>query len=106
MSMTLQSEDRLTLSANVKLPRSVRKIKLALRIWKLAEGKATPERAQLFFRSYQRFIRVTERKVSPFAKLCPKCGSDDVGRGHHNSFAFGECYFDQCNECEHQWGHA
>lgn len=37
---------------------------------------------------------------------CPKCGSEDISRRHHPPDALGECYYKECNNCEHQWDHA
>lgn len=53
---------------------------------------------------YERILRA-RREVRGY--VCPKCGSTNVTIGaHHESFAFGECYFNRCDECAHQWDHA
>ena len=39
---------------------------------------------------------------------CPKCGSFDTDIGlHHEASALApECWYNACNECDHQWGHS
>ena len=37
---------------------------------------------------------------------CPKCGSYETYRRHADgTFYLPECFFQQCDECDHQWGH-
>jgi hypothetical protein len=38
---------------------------------------------------------------------CPKCGSLNCDRYHHyGNFALPECFYQKCDDCEHQWGHS
>lgn len=40
------------------------------------------------------------------SRLCPECGCAERTKRHHpGTFAVPECWFWQCDECEHQWGH-
>lgn len=39
---------------------------------------------------------------SPVAS-CPKCGSDDYGKRHHEgNFLAPECHWHECNDCGHK----
>jgi hypothetical protein len=42
-----------------------------------------------------------EKPVSD--RRCPKCGSDDMSRRHHDgSGHIPECHWWECNECDHK----
>lgn len=39
-------------------------------------------------------------------KVCPKCGSENTDKRHHEgSFLICETDWQQCEDCDHQWNH-
>ena len=40
-------------------------------------------------------------------EVCPECSSANVSWKHHEAtFAVPECSYWDCEDCDHQWGHA
>lgn len=49
---------------------------------------------------------VAAKLIASLTPPCPKCGCAERTKRHHaGTFAVPECWFWQCDECEHQWGH-
>lgn len=51
-------------------------------------------------------LRIGMRLASEDETACPKCQSEDIDRRHHRADSMPECFYWECNECDHQWGHA
>lgn len=47
-----------------------------------------------------------DEDAKPEDELCPVCEADNIERRHHTADSIPECFYWQCNECEHQWGHS
>lgn len=45
-------------------------------------------------------------RIGSLESVCPACGSEEVERRHHPPDSLGECYYLECQACEHQWDHA
>lgn len=57
---------------------------------------------------YVKFFKVKGQKTTMINCIkCPKCGSFDTTRCHHQgNFALPECFYQSCDECNHQWDHS
>ena len=74
-------------------------VKALAKAYRLADNTNGPILKAAFPDYWETYAGITKR--------CPDCGKTNIINRYHDGETSGlpECYFSECEDCQHQWGH-